>query len=194
MLAGERWFSNAAELDLKVIKCINYTHTGKYELPVPPSPNLKTMAAVYAYPSLCLFEGTLVSVGRGTSMPFMQYGCPAFEGQYSYSFTPQGMEGAKNPPYEHKACYGELIGADAEAVQKRVDSRFQPGWIINAYKAHPDKEKFFTPFFTKLAGTTALAKQIRNGDSEEMIKASWKNELQRFKKIRKKYLLYKDFE
>jgi uncharacterized protein YbbC (DUF1343 family) len=110
MLKGERWVGGADQLQLVVVPCANYTHKKKYKLPVAPSPNLKTMAAVYAYPSLCLFEGTPISVGRGTDKPFQQYGCPEFAGSFSYFFTPQSMMGAKTPPYEGKACYGELVG------------------------------------------------------------------------------------
>ena len=194
MLAGEKWFANAADLDFKVVKCINYKHASKYRLPVAPSPNLKTMGAVYAYPSLCLFEGTAVSVGRGTDMPFMQYGAPELEGKFSYSFTPRSMEGAKSPPYENKRCYGELLGVDAGHILKKTTGGFQISWVIKAYQAYPDKDKFFNSFFIKLSGTSKLEPQIKKGDTEEMIRKSWADDLRTFKVIRKRYLLYPDFE
>ena len=193
MIAGEHWFNKADSLDLKVIKCHNYTHAKKYRLPVAPSPNLRTMAAVYAYPSLCLFEGTPVSVGRGTALPFQQFGCPAFEGKYTCSFTPHAGQGAKSPPYENKVCYGAVVGTDETEVLKQMNGQMTLKWLIDAYKAYPDKDKFFTPFFIKLCGTSKLKEQIINGDSEAQIRKGWVRDLDAFKKIRKKYLLYKDF-
>lgn len=193
MLVGEKWLGTTAMPDVKVIKCNNYTHSKKYKLPVAPSPNLKTMAAVYAYPSLCLFEGTVISVGRGTDWPFQQFGAPELQGAFSYSFTPVSRDGAKTPPYENKTCYGALVGTDPEAVLIQLNDHFRLQWLIATYNAYPDKEKYFTPFFTKLAGTSALANQLKEGKSEDLIRASWKSDLDRFKKIRKKYLLYTDF-
>ncbi len=190
MLVGERWLSHAEDVDLKVIKCLNYDHTKKYKLPVAPSPNLKTMAAVYAYPSLCLFEGTVISVGRGTNLPFQQYGCPEFEGKYNYSFTPKSMEGAKNPPYQNKICYGEVVGNGDQEVLENINNSMRINWLINAWNNYPDKEKFFNNFFIKLAGTNKLQEQIKNGATEEQIHTSWQNDIVTFKKIRKKYLLY----
>jgi uncharacterized protein YbbC (DUF1343 family) len=194
MIAGEGWFNKAKELNLKVIKCANYTHSKKYKLPIAPSPNLRTMAAVYAYPSLCLFEGTPVSVGRGTDLPFQMYGCPQFKGKFKYTFTPVSGYGAKNPPHENKLCYGELIGNNATGVLQKVNNKFQLAWMIKAYKAYPEKDKFFTAFFSKLAGTKQLQEAIKRGDSEKMIRATWAKNIVAFKKIRKKYLLYPDFE
>jgi uncharacterized protein YbbC (DUF1343 family) len=194
MLAGERWFANAADIDLRVIKCINYDHTKKYELPVAPSPNLRTMAAVYAYPSLCLFEGTVVSVGRGTDLPFQQFGCPEFEGKYEYSFTPHSIEGAKNPPYENKPCYGAIVGTTADEVLQIINNRFCLKWLIKAYSDYPVKDKFFNTFFIKLAGASKLMEEIKNNLPEKEITVTWQNDLYSFKKIRKKYLLYADFE
>ncbi len=194
MLAGEHWFENAADMDLKVIKCINYTHSKKYKLPIAPSPNLRTMAAVYAYPSLCLFEGTVVSVGRGTNMPFQQYGCPEFEGKYTYCFTPQSGPGAKSPPYENRQCYGEIIGTTTGEVLEKINNRFQLDWLIKAYQAFPAKDKFFNNFFVKLCGTTKLESQIKNGDGVDRVKESWNADILAFKKIRRKYLLYADFD
>ncbi|MCW3120995.1 MAG: hypothetical protein JWQ38_487 [Flavipsychrobacter sp.] len=192
MLTGERWYANATDIDLEVIRCINYTHGKKYKLPVAPSPNLRTMAAVYAYPSLCLFEGTVVSVGRGTDLPFQQYGCPEFEWAFKYSFTPKSGYGAKTPPYENKECYGELVGVDEEQVLTQIDNRFCIKWLKGAYTAYPDKTKFFTQFFTKLSGTAKLETQLKNGDTEQLIRNTWKPGLEAFQRIRSKYLLYPD--
>ena len=190
MLVGERWMAHAEGIDLKVIKCINYDHTKKYKLPVAPSPNLRTMAAVYAYPSLCLFEGTVVSVGRGTDLPFQQYGCPDLAGKYAYSFIPKSGEGAKNPPYQDKVCYGEIVGKSAEEVLGHTGSKMNIEWLIKAWSAYPDKEHFFNSFFIKLAGSTRLAGQIKSGAIADEVWASWQPDVEAFKKIRKKYLLY----
>lgn len=194
MLVGERWFSNAADIDLKVIKCGNYTHSKKYELPVAPSPNLKNMAAVLAYPSVCLFEGTALSLGRGTDLPFQQYGCPEFEGKYVYSFTPQSTTAAKHPPLENRKCYGVMIATDPAAVLQQTKGALYLGWLMSAYQAYPDKENFFNPFFKTLCGSKKMQEQIKNGATEDEIRASWKADITAFKIIRKKYLLYKDFE
>jgi uncharacterized protein YbbC (DUF1343 family) len=194
MLVGEQWFNKSAELNLTVMPCTNYTHKKKYQLPFPPSPNLRTMAAVYAYPSLCLFEGTPISVGRGTDMAFQQYGSPVFEGKFTYSFTPASRDGAKMPPYENKTCYGELIGRDEIEALKAIDNSFRLQWLIKAHDLFPAKDKFFNSFFVKLAGTSSLQTQIENGTSEVKIKKSWQKDIQAFKKKRKKYLLYADFE
>lgn len=193
MLKGENWFDKAANLDLHIIKCANYDHKKKYALPIAPSPNLKNMAAVYAYPSICLFEGTRISVGRGTAFPFQQWGAPELPGKYKYAYTPTAMPGAKNPPYEGKTCYGVLIGETPEAVLKEVNNRLEIKWLKDAYEAYPEKDKFFTDFFTKLAGTTQLQEQVKRGISETAIRKSWRKDIDAFKKIRSKYLLYRDF-
>lgn len=194
MLAGEKWVANAEKLDLKVVPCKNYKHSTKYKLPVPPSPNLRTMEAVYAYPSLCLFEGTPLSLGRGTDKPFRQYGCPEFEGKFTYTFTPTSGYGAKKPPLEGKTCYGELVAPTEKDILDQTRGTMQLKWLIKAYELYPTKSKFFTSFFTTLAGTKELEAQIRSGNTAEAIRKSWENDLVAFKKIRKKYLLYDDFE
>jgi uncharacterized protein YbbC (DUF1343 family) len=194
MLVGERWFPGAALLALTVVRCSGYTHSNLYRLPVAPSPNLRTMEAVYAYPSLCFFEGTPVSVGRGTSMPFRQYGCPQFAGKFSYSFTPVSGYGAKTPPHQDKKCYGELVAGQEKQLLKELDGRVQLKWLIKAWKNYPTKSNFFTSFFTKLSGTPQLEQQIRQGVSEKQIRKSWQASLNSFKQIRKKYLLYPDFD
>jgi len=193
MLVGEQWFDSAAYLNLQVIPCLNYDHKKRYKLPVSPSPNLKTMAAVYAYPSMCLFEGTQISVGRGTNMPFQQWGCPEFTGVFMYAFTPHSTDGAKDPPYKDKVCHGEAIGASESLVLEKIKNGINLTWLLKAYNAYPDKTKFFNGMFIKLAGAS-LKKQLEDGLSADAIKASWQTDLKVFKTIRKKYLLYKDFE
>lgn len=196
MLKGEQWVKGADKLKLTVIECAHYDHTRKYALPVAPSPNLKTMAAIYLYPSLCLFEGTAISVGRGTDRPFQQWGHPELSGEANHSFTPESTTGASKPMYEGKKCFGVLIAeTDKGALEKNGD-RFNLSWLIQAYQWFPDKNKFFNNnnFFEKLAGTTELRRQIQSGMSEEQIRATWQNDLAAFRKVRKKYLLYKDFE
>lgn len=190
MLKGEKWVK-AASLDLKIIPCDNYNHQTLYRLPVAPSPNLKNMAAIYLYPSLCFFEGTVVSLGRGTDKPFQQYGHPQLKG-FTYSFTPASVTGATNPPLKDKKCYGELVASDANTAYRMTKNKLQLKWLIKAYQAFPDKNAFFNNFFVKLAGTNTLQEQIKKGMSEEQIRASWQPELEQFKAIRSKYLLYEE--
>lgn len=185
MLKGENWFKGAAALNMEVIPCSYYTHRTDYNVPVSPSPNLRTMDAIHLYPSLCFFEGTVVSLGRGTDKPFEQWGHPAFKGKTTYSFTPTAQTGASKPPLEGETCYGVLVkgkGGNYVSLQ----------WLVEAYKWYPDKSKFFTSFFEKLAGTTTLRKQIEAGKPEAEIRKSWQPGIQSFKKIREKYLLYED--
>ncbi|MCF8451415.1 MAG: DUF1343 domain-containing protein [Taibaiella sp.] len=193
MLVGENWFDHASTLDLKVVTCENYTHKKKYHLPIAPSPNLRTMEAVYAYPSLCLFEGTVVSVGRGTDKPFRQYGNPELSSAFTWHFTPQSMTGAAKPPFEGKECYGEYVAPTNAQILKKINNKLQLCWLQRAYNAYPQKEKFFTSFFTNLAGTKSLQKQITNASPVSEIRKSWKKDLDTFLKTRKKYLLYPDF-
>ncbi|WP_129022279.1 exo-beta-N-acetylmuramidase NamZ family protein [Edaphocola flava] len=190
MLIGEGWVK-AKNVRLTVIPCANYTHKTLYRLPVAPSPNLKNMAAIYLYPSLCLFEGTQVSVGRGTDAPFQQYGHPALK-NYTYSFVPKSVEGASNPPLKGQTCYGELLASDANSAYRLTESGFQLKWLLKAYQNYPDKANFFNSnnFFSKLAGTDQLQEQIKKGMSEEAIRKSWQADLDKFRSIRAKYLLY----
>jgi uncharacterized protein YbbC (DUF1343 family) len=206
MLIGEKWTKAAATAtklpNITIIKNKNYTHKSKYILPVKPSPNLGTMASVYWYGSNCLFEGTILSEGRGTDFPFAIFGHPSLP-KTLYAFTPTSRDGAKEPKLKDQLCYGwNLAGTDKEVLQK-VDNKIQLSYLIEAYKLFPEKEKFFiTPksgkptdyFFNKLAGNDALQKQIISGASEKEIRASWKKDIDVFKAIRKKYLLYTDFE
>ncbi|HEV3325207.1 MAG TPA: DUF1343 domain-containing protein [Puia sp.] len=177
---------------LIVIPCRNYTHKSKYTLPVKPSPNLPNMQSVYLYPSLCLFEGTQISIGRGTSKPFQQFGHPSFP-PGGYNFTPGSLPGARNPPQLGQLCYGfDLSRID---VAKETGNRWSLKWILKAYTLFPDKDHFFTgngSGFDRLAGTAILEQQIREGLTEEDIRKSWEPALGNFKKIRKKYLLYAD--
>lgn len=190
MLIGEHWIKYSGKPDLDIIKCTNYTHSKMYRLPVAPSPNLRDMEAVYAYPSLCLFEGTPISLGRGTDKPFRHYGHPSFESKFTYSFKPVSTKGAKKPPHEDQTCYGEFVAKDVNQIRTELGDHLQLKWLISAYSAFADKDKFFTPFFTKLAGTGSLQKQIENNTDEQTIRSSWENDLNKFKTIRSKYLLY----
>ena len=177
---------------LIVIPCRNYTHKSKYILPVKPSPNLPDMQAVYLYPSLCLFEGTAVSLGRGTAKPFQQFGSPSFPRE-AYSFTPESTPGARNPPLLGQLCNGfdlSLIN-----VEKETGNRWSLKWILKAYSLYPDKTHFFNgngSTFDRLAGNAILEEQIIQGMADEEIRKSWEPALSNFKKIRKKYLIYAD--
>lgn len=194
MLIGEKWLSSSKVPELTVIPCANYDHTMKYELPVAPSPNLKTMAAVYLYPSLCFFEGTPVSVGRGTDKPFQQWGHPEFKGHTDYFFVPRSKEGASKPMLEGQDCWGKLLAVNEKEALGKIKEGLNLDWLLQAYKWYPDKDKFFTAFFEKLAGTNELRAQVDEGLTMTEIRNSWQKDLEAFKKIRKKYLLYTDFE
>jgi uncharacterized protein YbbC (DUF1343 family) len=188
MLIGEKWLKSS-EPKLIVIPCKNYTHKSLYALPVSPSPNLKNMAAIYLYPSLCFFEGTQVSLGRGTDKPFQQFGHPSLKG-YNYSFTPVSMPGATDPPLKNKKCFGKLVATNEVDALKAIDGKLQIKWLLDVYRDYPEKSKFFIPYFEKLTGTTTFRKQIEQGMTEAEIRKSWEPGLTKFKSIRKKYLLY----
>lgn len=193
MLIGQHWLSDPnMKPNLTVIKCLNYTHESLYQLPTKPSPNLHTMASVYLYPSLCFFEGTDCSVGRGTNYPFQLFGSPFFPDSL-YSFTPQPEPGATDPKLNGQKCYGYLVATNTDEALRKVDRQIQLKWLIRAYQLFPDKDKFFTSYINLLAGTDELQKEIKEGWSAERIRKSWQPELRKFKKIRKKYLLYPDF-
>jgi uncharacterized protein YbbC (DUF1343 family) len=192
MVNGEHWLKDDVICDLRYILCQNYTHDSLYSLPINPSPNLRSMIAIYLYPSICFLEGTAVSVGRGTDKPFMLTGYPGFK-HGSAGFTPMSIRGAKNPPYESQECMGyDLSGLNTGFF--RENPRLILHWITDFYTSYPEKEKFFTSYFDKLAGTDLLRKQIENGASEMEIRRSWEPGLENYKSLRKKYLLYKDFE
>jgi uncharacterized protein YbbC (DUF1343 family) len=191
MLNGEGWLANSEKCNLTVILCKNYDHKKFYELPVNPSPNLSSMRAIYLYPSLCLFEGTIVSVGRGTNKPFQIFGYPNCKIGV-FSFTPENTTGAKNPPYLNQKCIGfDLSTIPVSDLKKNNSISLQ--WVLQLYNSSRGKDKFFTSYFNFLAGTDELQKQIQNGLPENEIRNSWENELSKFKIIRKKYLLYPDF-
>ncbi|MFV8331851.1 exo-beta-N-acetylmuramidase NamZ domain-containing protein [Flavobacterium sp. GSP14] len=183
MINGEKWLKNELQCKLTVIPCSNYNRKMDYSLPVKPSPNLPNDQAVNLYASLCLFEGTNVSVGRGTENQFQIYGSPYLP-RDSFSFTPKPNLGAQNPVYNGVLCYGENLSAVTKV------NRLELKWLIKAYQTTNDKSKFFNPFFTKLAGTKKLQQQIEAGISEVKIRESWKKGLEAFTEMRKKYLIY----
>jgi len=192
MVSEEGWLKNGLKCDLTVVPCLGYDHNVLYQLPVKPSPNLPTMESIYLYPSVCFFEGTAFSVGRGTDKPFQVIGSPGFTGG-SYTFTPKSSEGAKSPKHEGKLCQGyDLTGEGKKFYSEPGQIKLQ--WLIDCYKQFGDKEHFFTSYFNTLAGTAKLKEQIVSGLSEKEIKASWQDGLKQFREKRKKYLLYKDFE
>lgn len=184
MINGEGWLTNNLKCDLEIIPLKNWRHADAYSLPMKPSPNLLNDQAVRLYPSLCLFEGTVISVGRGTPFPFQILGNPELKNM-EYQFTPVTIKGvAVKPPHENKLCFGlDLRNA---VTEKRIDLSY----LIKMYQAYPDKEKFFLPYFDLLAGNTTLKQQIKDGLLEEQIRTSWQMELDVYKEKRKKYLLY----
>ncbi|MCJ7446917.1 MAG: DUF1343 domain-containing protein [Bacteroidales bacterium] len=189
MINGEGWLENGVKCDLTVIKCKKYTYKTFYELPVKPSPNLPNQTSVYLYPSLCFFEGTNISVGRGTSFPFQVYGSPKLPDN-GFSFTPESVPGSVNPPLLGVKCYG--IDLRNAIYDKLVPSpKINLGWVIDAYRSYPEKDKFFTSYFDRLAAGPTLREQIQKGMSSDEIRATWIEGLEKFGKIREKYLLYK---
>ncbi len=193
MLNGEGWLKNKLKVDLKVISCNKYDHTMLYDLPIAPSPNLRSKEAILLYPSLCLFEGTEVSVGRGTPYPFEVWGHPEYKKKPN-SFMPRPGIGSKNPKYKYQRCYGNSYHWDTERILEMLNGRLNINILKEAYGSSKRTDQFFNPFFEKLAGTRDLRSQIMTKKSIEEIRRSWEPELSRFKEIRKKYLLYKDFE
>ncbi|MGG9960556.1 exo-beta-N-acetylmuramidase NamZ family protein [Ferruginibacter sp. SUN106] len=218
MLAGENWLSPAANainaynvtteptadtpFHVTVIKCKNYDHNTTYVLPVNPSPNLKQMQSIYLYPSTCFFEGTILSEGRGTDHPFQIFGHPSLP-KNLFAFTPMPNAGAKSSKCFNQVCYGWNISGTTEEVLKAADKKIQLKYLLQAYQLFPGKDSFFLQpksgkaedyFFNKLAGNAELMQQLKNGVPEAEIRKSWAPQLAAFKIIRKKYLLYKDFE
>lgn len=193
MLNGEKWLANKEQCTITVIPCLNYDHKTFYSLPVKPSPNLPNMTAIYLYPSLCFFEGTnSVSLGRGTDKPFQIYGSDEFPAKLPYTFTPKSMAGAKTPPLMDKECYGYDL-SEMSLVDLRKN-KFTLAYLLDAYQQSQNKSKFFSSFFLKLSGKKNLQTQVEKGMDEKTIKTTWKAQIAKFKVIRKKYLLYKDFE
>lgn len=189
MVNGERWLPASRICDITVIKCKNYTHQTMYELPIPPSPNLPNMKAVYLYPSTCYFEATPVSLGRGTQLPFQIYGHPNMLG-YDYTFTPQSIPGAKNPPQLNRICHGVNLSelSNEEIWKKRVDLSY----LIDAYRNLNMDDYFFRPFFELLTGRDYVRKMIKQGKNADEIKAMWKEDVEKFKIQRKPYLIYEE--
>lgn len=211
MLAGEGWLSEKANainaynvttnptvdtpFHFTVIKCKNYTHKSRYSLPVMPSPNLKQMQSIYLYPSTCFFEGTVLSEGRGTDYPFQIFGHPTLP-KNLYAFTPNPNAGAKNSKCFGQKCYGWFVNGSNEEIIKQLDGKINLQYLIDAYKLFPGKDSFFLKnnFINKLAGNDLLQQQIKKGMSAAAIRETWQDDLNQFKAIRKKYLLYADFE
>ena len=211
LLAGENWLSKEANainaynvttnptadtpFHVQVIKCKNYDHNTRYELPVMPSPNLKEMQSIYLYPSTCFFEGTLLSEGRGTDKPFQYFGHPSLPNNL-FAFTPKPNAGAKNSKCFFQQCYGWNLSGSNEEILEKLDKKIQLQYLLDAYKLFPGKDTFFLKnnFFNKLAGSDVLMQQVKDGETEIEIKKSWEAGLTAFKVTRKKYLLYTDFE
>ena len=192
MVNSEGWLKDGVKCDLEVIPCRGWNHKKRYDLPVKPSPNLPNATSITLYPSLCFFEGTSVSVGRGTDLPFQQIGAPYFT-EGSHSFTPRSMTSAKYPKYEGEECIGYDLRDFADHYL-RGSGELYLFWLIEAYNLAPDKAGFFSSFFEKLAGTDQLRKDIVAGKSMIEIRESWQEDLEKFKEMRSKYLLYEDFE
>ncbi|MCF0200730.1 MAG: DUF1343 domain-containing protein, partial [Bacteroidales bacterium] len=186
MVNGEGWMKNGVRCDLIVVPMRHYQRMALYELPVKPSPNLPNWESVYLYPTLCFFEGSIVSVGRGTETPFQIFGHPNMRGEYS--FTPKSTTGASKPMLEGQRCRGENLVEYAHGYAHN-QNQLQLEWIISAYQQLKDKG-FFTNYFRLLSGDKQLQKDIENGMRADEIRASWQDELDAFKMVRAKYLLY----
>jgi len=193
MINGEKWLANGVQCKLTVINCKNYDHKKMYAVPIPPSPNLKSMQSIYLYPTLCFFEGTNVSVGRGTTKPFEIIGTPYIK-ETGFTFTPSSGPGAKTPFLQNMKCYGfDYSGLPLDSVS---NGAINLTLLIDMYARFEDKSKFFLTnnFFTKLAGSEELMIQLKAGLSADEIRLSWQDDITAFKTVRKKYLLYPDFE
>ncbi|MBO7554220.1 MAG: DUF1343 domain-containing protein [Bacteroidaceae bacterium] len=187
MVNGEKWLPQGRQCKLTIIPCANYTHQSRYKLTIAPSPNLPNMKSIYLYPSTCLFEGTVMSLGRGTDKPFQIYGHPQMKDQ-PYSFTPRSKPGATNPPQKDKLCYGkDLSTLEDDAI---IQGGLNLDYVIDAYQNLKMGDKFFTSFFEKLIGVDYVRQMIKQGKSAEEIKARWEPDVEKFKEQRKRYLLY----
>ena len=184
MAIGEGW---SKEADLEVVRCRNYTHSTHYELPIAPSPNLPTQHSIYLYPSTCLFEGTVVSMGRGTEAPFELYGHPEMENR-EFEFTPMPNAGSKTPPHSGKLCYGEDLRSLSNEDIWREGVNLE--YVIDAYRDLNMGDKFFTPMFEKLIGVGYVREMIKAGHTAEEIEVQWQDELERYRVLRRGYLLY----
>lgn len=199
MINGEQWMQNKLKCKLIIIPVENYKHSMEYILPVSPSPNLNTQQSIMLYPSTCLFEGVYLNHGRGTYFPFTILGAPSLKGKYSFSFTPVGIKGmSETPLYMNEVCYGmDLRKYDVNKLRK--SKRINIQWMIDLYKAFPDKNKFFDSSLSKqmgsidkLSGVSDFKKQIIEGKTVKQIQASWEPKLSEYKVMRKKYLIYAD--
>jgi uncharacterized protein YbbC (DUF1343 family) len=189
MINSQGWLRNGVTANITIIPNKNYTRQTRYRLPIPPSPNLPNMQSIYLYPSICLFEGTVVSLGRGTPYPFQVYGHPDFRGS-TFSFTPRSVPGATNPPHLNRLCYGvDLRDIPYEVIWERG---FDLSHVINAYRNLNIGERFFTPMFELLVGVDYIRRYIRAGKSAEEIREMWQDDVARFKVLREPYLLYPD--
>ncbi len=197
MANGEGWLKDGVKCKLRIIKVANYNHDMPYVLPVNPSPNLNTPQSILLYPSTCLFEGTYLNHGRGTLFPFTVIGSPELKGKYNFSYTPTGIKGmAETPLFMNQLCYGiDLRTYDVELLRKKKQINLQ--WIMELYKASPNKEQFFESKLSKemgvierLVGSGLFRQQIINGTPEKEIRATWEPSLSNYKTMRKKYLLY----
>ncbi len=193
MINGEKWLKGGVQCKTEVIKVAGYSHGSEYILPIPPSPNLNTQQSILLYPSLCLFEGTVISQGRGTMFPFQVLGNPELKERYQFAFTPVSIEGmSTNPPHKDKECFGLDLREFNTGIFKET-KRINLEWLIELYNAYPVKEEFFKEGrFDRLAGTDTLRKQIIEGKSIHEIRESWEPALSNYKELRKKYLLYGD--
>ena len=186
MAQGEGW---SRKCDVKVVKCSGYTHQTRYTLPVAPSPNLPNQHSIYLYPSTCLFEGTVCSLGRGTDAPFQIYGHPDYEGG-EFEFTPRSVAGGKNPPLKDQKCHGvDLRGLDDEQI---IASGFNLEYVIDAYRNLDMGEKFFTRMFLLLTGVDYIKQMIIEGKSADEIRKVWQKDVEEFKLLRRRYLLYEE--
>ena len=189
MINGEKWLPQGRVCDVTVVSCENYTRQTQYELPIAPSPNLPSVQSIYLYPSTCLFEGTVMSLGRGTPFPFEVYGHPDYKGS-DFLFTPRGVPGAKNPPLLNTKCWGVDL---REAPHEQIwENGFDLSYVIDAYHNLDIGQKFFTSFFEKLVGVDYIRKDIMAGKSAGEIKAKWANDVEKFKQQREPYLLYNE--
>jgi uncharacterized protein YbbC (DUF1343 family) len=197
MANGQGWLKDGVKANIKIIPVANYNHDMPYELPVPPSPNLNTQQSILLYPSLCMFEGTYINLGRGTFFPFTVLGSPYLKGIYDFSFTPTGIKGmAETPLFMNQVCYGlDLRTYDTELLRKSKQINFK--WIMELYKASPNKEQFFDSKMSKemnnieiQIGSGLFRQQIIDGVPEAEIRAGWEAGLNEYKEMRKKYLLY----
>lgn len=195
MAQSQSWLDSAGNsCRVTVIPCLNYTHHSRYNLPVPPSPNLPNMQSVYLYPSLCPFEGTPVSLGRGTDKPFQQYGHPCMADKYTYSFTPRSMPGAKTPPRMDEQCFG--VDLSTLPYEQIMAEQINLSYVIDAYQSfmahNPDNAPFFRAFFDKLMGQTYVRQMIIDGATNDQIRARWQQDVEQFLELRKPYLLYEE--